>query len=691
MKVYNGKEIRNVAVLGHGGSGKTTLTEAALYSAKVKNRIGNVDDGNTTSDFDKEEIERKTSISTSLIPIEWQNHKINFLDTPGYFDFIGEVQSARKVAGSLLIMVDATGGVEVGTENAWEYAMDKNRPTFIFINKMDKENADFDKVLAELREKFGKKVAPFQIPLGENDSFIGNVNVVKMMAREYTGSDCVEKEIPEEMMEQAKSIREMLIESVAESDEALLEKYFEGEEFTEEEIQKGLRSGVISGDIVPVICGSTVKNIGIHTLLDMLVDYSPSAEDLPPKEGINPETEEEVVRGFEPDEPFSAQVFKTIVDPYLGKITLFKVFSGSLKSDTEVLNANKDQKEKMGTPFLLRGKEQSEVPEVRAGDIAAVSKLQYTTTGDTLCSVDHPVVFSPIDFDEPQLTLAIKPKARGDEEKISTGLQRLFEEDPSFKFERNKETKQTLIRGQGELHIKIICNKLRNKFGVDLDLEDAKVPYRETIKGTSDVQGKHKKQSGGHGQYGDVKMTFEPSKEPFEFVEKVVGGSVPKSYIPAVEKGILESMEKGVLAGQPVTNIRATLYDGSYHDVDSSEMAFKVAASVAFKKGIEQAKPVLLEPIVKVDILVPEDYMGDVMGDLNKRRGKINGMMPQENGKQMVSAEVPQSEMFKYAIDLRSMTQARGSFAMEYLRYDEVPSNLSKKIIESLIEENEQE
>ncbi len=691
MRVYNGKEIRNVAVLGHGGSGKTTLTEAALYSAKVKNRIGNVDDGNTTSDFDKEEIQRKTSISTSLIPIEWKEHKVNFLDTPGYFDFIGEVQSARKFAGSLLIMVDATGGIEVGTESAWEFAMEKDRPTFIFINKMDKENADFPKVLAELREKFGKKVAPFQIPLGENDGFVGNVNVVKMVAREYTGSDCIEKEIPQDKMAEAESIREMLIESVAESDEALLEKYFEGEEFTEEEIQQGLRAGVISGDIVPVICGSTVKNIGIHTLLDMLVDYSPSAEDLPPKEGINPQNEEEVIRGFEPDEPFSAQVLKTIIDPYLGKITVFKVFSGSLKADEEVLNANKDQKEKMGTPFLLRGKEQSEVPEVRAGDIAAVSKLQYTTTGDTLCDPEHPVVFSPIDFDEPQLTLAIKPKARGDEEKISSGLQKLFEEDPSFRFERNKETKQTLIRGQGELHIKIICNKLKNKFGVDLDLGDAKVPYRETIKGTSDVQGKHKKQSGGHGQYGDVKMTFSPSKEPFEFVEKIVGGSVPKAYIPAVEKGILESMEKGVLAGQPVTNIKATLYDGSYHDVDSSEMAFKVAASIAFKKGMEQAKPVLLEPIVKVDILVPEDYMGDIMGDLNKRRGKINGMTPQENGKQLVSAEVPQAEMFKYAIDLRSMTQARGTFDMEFVRYDEVPSNLSQKIIESLIQEQEQE
>ena len=689
MKVYKGKEIRNVAILGHGGSGKTTLTEAALYTTQVKNRIGSVDDGNTTSDFDKEEIARKTSISTSLIPVEWNNHKINFLDTPGYFDFIGEVQSARKTAGSLLIMMDATSGIEVGTESAWEYAMDKNRPTFIFVNKMDKENADFTKVLEDLREKFGKKIAPFQIPLGEKDGFIGNVNVVKMIAREYDGQNCNEKEIPSEMIDQANEMRELLIESVAESDEDLLEKYFEGEEFTEEEIQQGLRAGVINGEIVPVICGSTVKNVGVHTLMDMIIDYSPSPQDMPPKEGINPITEEPEERGFEEDAPFSAQVFKTIVDPYLGKITLLKVFSGILKNDMEVLNANKDEKEKLGAPFLLRGKDQIEISEVRAGDIAAVSKLQHTMTGDTLCDIDKPIVYSPIEFEEPQLYLAIRPKARGDEEKISSGLQKLSEEDPSFLFERNKETKQVLVRGQGELHIKIICNKLKNKFGVDVELEDAKVPYRETIKNKADVQGKHKKQSGGHGQYGDVKMTFEPSQKDFEFEEKIFGGSVPKSYIPAVEKGIIESMGKGVLAGQPVTKIKATLYDGSYHDVDSSEMAFKIAASIAFKKGMEEAKPILLEPIVKVEVLVPEDYMGDVMGDLNKRRGKINGMEPQNNGKQVVIAEVPQSEMFKYAIDLRSMTQARGKFSMEFLRYEEVPANLTGKIVEALKEEEE--
>lgn len=684
MKVYNSKSIRNVAVLGHGGSGKTVLTEAALFTTGVKNRICTPEDKNTTSDFDKEEMEREFSISTSLIPIEWNNHKINFLDTPGYFDFIGEVESARKTAGSMLIMLDATSGIEVGTESAWEYCNEKSRPTFIFVNKMDKENVDYKKVLADLREKFGKKVAPFQIPLGSGEDFKGNVNVVKMVTREYDGKNCNEKPLSDEFKPEAESIRELLIESVAESDEVLLEKYFDGEEFTEEEIQTGLRKGVISGDIVPVICGSTLKNIGIHTLLDMLVDYSPSPEDMPPKEGINPESEKIEKRSLGEEEPFSAQVFKTIIDPYLGKISLMKVFSGELKEDMEVMNVNKNEKEKLGTPFLLRGKEQSEIKLVKAGDIAAVAKLNHTNTGDTLSSIENPIKYSEIEFEEPQLYLAIKPKARGDEEKIGSGLQRLSEEDSSFRFERNKETKQVLVRGQGELHIKIICNKLKNKFGVDVELEDAKVPYRETIRAKADVQAKHKKQSGGAGQYGDVKMIFEPSNETFEFEEKIFGGAVPKSYIPAVEKGILESMSKGVLAGQPVTNIKATLYDGSYHDVDSSEMAFKIAGSMAFKKGMEQAKPILLEPIAKVEVLVPEEYMGDVMGDLNKRRGKINGMEPQSNGKQLVTAEVPQSEMFKYAIDLRSMTQSRGKFKMEYLRYDQVPGTLSKKIIEGL-------
>ncbi|MCD5410124.1 MAG: elongation factor G [Clostridiales bacterium] len=689
MKVYEAEKIRNIALLGHGGSGKTSITEAVLYTAGEITKMGRPEEGNTVSDFDKEEIARRISIGTSIIPVEWNNHKINFIDTPGYFDFIGEVQSSVKVAGGLVIVVGATSGIEVGTEKAWEFAMEKKKPTIIFINKMDRENSNFDKVLTELREKFGKKIAPFQIPMGEKEDFIGNVNIVRMIAREYKDKDCADVPVPEKLKEQALAIRELLIESVAESDELLMEKYFDGIEFTQEEIIEGLRKGVISGDIVPVICGSGTNNIGIHTLLNIINDYSPSPKDMPPKIGVNPETDEEEERTLEANQPFSAQIFKTLADPYVGKISLVKVISGKMTADMEVLNSSKNKKEKISAPFLLRGKKQIEVKEVFAGDIAAVAKINSANTGDTLCDPRNPIVYSKINFIKPQLYLAIEPKAKGDEEKIGSGLNRLAEEDPSFAYERNAETKQTIIKGQGELHIKVIVNKLKNKYGTEVDLSDAMVPYRETIRGRADVQGKHKKQSGGAGQYGDVKMIFEPSTSGFEFVVKVVGGSVPRAYIPAVEKGIVESLEKGVLAGYPVVNIKATLYDGSYHDVDSSELAFKIAASIAFKKGMKEAKPVLLEPIVEVKVLIPDDYMGDIMGDLNKRRGRIIGMEPQTNGKQLVIAEVPQAEMFKYANDLRSMTQARGSFEMEFTKYEEVPHILSEKIVAAAQEEKE--
>ncbi|HZK38094.1 MAG TPA: elongation factor G, partial [Clostridia bacterium] len=543
--------------------------------------------------------------------------------------------------------------------------------------------------LNDLKEKFGNKITPFQIPLGENENFIGGINIVKMVAEEYDGKGYSEKPIPENLMDRVNPIREMLLESVAESDEALLEKYFEGEAFTEEEIQEGLRKGILSGDIVPVLCGSSTNNIGALSLLDMLVDYAPSPMDMPLNKGFNPHDKDEVIeRTLEPDEPFSAQVFKTIVDPYVGKISLLKIISGKLTLDMEVLNTNKDKKEKIGSLFVLRGKNQIEIEEAFAGDIVSIAKLQYTNTGDTLCSINDPIMYSSIDFIKPQLALSIEPKSKGDEEKISSGLQRLAEEDPSFYFERNPEVKQTLIYGQGELHVNIITSKLKNKFGVDVELRDPKVPYRETVKGKSDVQGRHKKQSGGHGQYGDVKIRFEPAPDEFEFKEEIFGGSVPKSYIPAVEKGLRECLESGVLAGYPVVNVRAILYDGSYHDVDSSEMAFKIAASIAFKKGIEAANPVLLEPIIKVEVIVPEEYMGDVMGDLSKRRGKILGMEPQPKGMQLVVAEAPQSEMFKYATDLRSMTQARGSFSMEFARYEEAPQIISEKVIEAAKEED---
>jgi elongation factor G len=685
MKNYKVDQIRNIALLGHGGSGKTTLVESMLYTTKVIKRMGKVEEGNTVSDFDKEEIARKFSIGTSVIPVEWNNFKYNILDAPGYFDFAGEVISALRVAGGAIIMLDATAGVEVGTEKAWRYTEERKMPKLIFINKMDKENVNYEKLINELRDTFGKKIAPFAIPMGEGEAFKGFVNVVDLVGREYNGKECVDVEVPEDMHAMIDPVREMLIESVAESDEELLEKYFEGEEFTTEEIHEGLRKGVLAGEVVPVLVGSTANNIGIHTLLDMIYDYMPTPKDMHDGiyEGINPKNDEPTTRKVDEKEPFSALVFKTIVDPFVGKISLFKVYSGKLTKDMEVINANKDETEKIGSLFMLRGKNQLECSEVVAGDIGATAKLQHTETGDTLCDKNAPIKYEGIKFPEPCLFMAVEPKSKGDEEKIGTALHRLTEEDPTFIVERNNETKQLLIGGQGSIQLTVITHKLKNNFGVEVELSEPKVAYRETIKGTASVQGKHKKQSGGAGQYGDVHIRFEPSTKEFEFHEEIFGGAVPKQYIPAVEKGLRESMEKGVLAGYPVVNVKATLFDGSYHSVDSSEMAFKIAASLAFKKGIQQAKPVLLEPIMHVEILVPEEYMGDIMGDMNKRRGRILGMEPQKDGYQLVIAEAPQAEMFSYAPDLRSMTQARGSFTMRFEKYEEVPNQLASKIIEA--------
>ena len=690
MKNYKVDKIRNVALLGHGGSGKTTLTESMLYTTNVIKRMGKVEDGNTVSDFDKEEMSRQFSIGTSVIPVEWNNSKYNILDAPGYFDFSGEVISALRVAGGAILMVDATSGVEVGTEKAWKYTEKRKMPKIIFVNKMDKENVNYDKLIKGLRDAFGKKIAPFAIPIGEGADFKGFVNVVDMIGREYNGKECVDVDVPEDLKERIAPVREMLIESVAESDEVLLEKYFEGEEFTTEEIHEGLRKGVLAGEVVPVLVGSAANNIGIHTLFGMVSDYMPTPKDMHngEYEGLHPENDEQLVRKVDEQEPFSALVFKTIVDPFVGKISLFKVYSGKLTKDMEVLNANKDEKEKIGSLFMLRGKNQLECDAIVAGDIGAIAKLQHTETGDTLCDRSAPIKYHGIQFAQPCLFLAVEPKSKGDEEKIGTSLHRLTEEDPTFIVERNKETKQLLIGGQGTMQLTVITNKMKNNFGVEVELMDPKIAFRETIKGTASVQGKHKKQSGGSGQYGDVHIRFEPSTEEFEFNEEIFGGSVPRQYIPAVEKGLRDSLEKGVLAGFPVVNIKATLFDGSYHSVDSNEMAFKIAASQAFKKGVEKAKPVLLEPIMHVEVLIPEDYMGDIMGDMNKRRGRILGMEPTGDGYQKVIAEAPQSEMFKYAPDLRSMTQARGSFVMKFERYDEVPAHLSQKIIEAAKEED---
>ena len=687
MELYQADKIRNLSLIGHSDSGKTTLTEAILFVTGVTKRQGRVDDGNTLSDFDKEEISRKVSIGTASIPVEFGETKLNFLDTPGYFDFAGEMYGALEASEGAILLIDASSGVEVGTEKSWKYAENHNIPRLIFLNKMDKQHVSFEKVLTDIQNHFGDKAVPFTLPIGEAENFKGLVSVIDEVAYEYNGKDAKEVDIPGELTAEIEVIRESLMEKVAETDEELMEKYFEGEAFTIEEIRHGLKLSVMNGDLVPIIVGSAENAMGVDVLLNVATNYMPNPTEVGDNKGLK--GEEEVIRKVDASEPFSAIIFKTIVDPFVGKLSLFKVKSGKITKDSEIYNVSKDKTEKLGGLFVLRGKEQIEVSEIVAGDIGATSKLSVTQTGDTLCDKSNPTLYDRIEYPQPTLFLAVEPKSRDDEEKIGTSLQRLTEEDPTFVVDRNTETKQLLIGGQGNMQLSVIIDKLKNTFGVEVNLISPKVAYRETIKGKADVQGRHKKQSGGAGQYGDVFIRFEPCEEEFVFEEEVFGGAVPRNYFPAVEKGLVECLEEGVLAGYPVVNLKAVLYDGSYHPVDSNEMAFKIAASLAFKKGMVEANPILLEPIMKVEVLVPEDYMGDVMGDMNKRRGRILGMEPQADGSQLVIAEAPQAELFEYAIDLRSMTQARGSFTMEFLRYEEVPSNIAEKIIEEAKAEKE--
>ncbi len=648
MKGYTSEAIRNVALVGHGGCGKTTFLESALLATKVIDRLGKVEDGNTVSDYDKMEIEKGFSINTSIVPIEWKNNKINFIDTPGYFDFAGEVNAALRASEAAVILVDAGAGVQVGTEQAWKACERYKMPRFIVINKRDKDESefDFDQTFGELKAKFGDSLIPFSWPLTTAD------------------------------------INEDLKEAIAMTDDELMEKYFNGDDFSDEEIKKGLVNGISEGSIVPVCASIYSLNGGIEELLDLLVDYVPTPQQHAPYQGFN-EKDEPVERQCAVDAAPSAFVFKTIADPFVGKISVMKVITGKLTSGMEILNERAGKAEKLGKLFALRGREQQELDYAEAGDIAAVAKLQHTVSGDTLCDKGDVIRYLPLDIPSPALYQAIEAADKKDEDKVFSGLSRLREEDPSFVVERNNETHQTLLGGQGEMQLNIIMAKLKDRFGVEVKTIPQKIAYRETIKGTSDVQGKHKKQTGGAGQYGDVHIKFAPSQEEFEFTESLFGGSIPKNYVPAVEKGLIESMEKGPLAGCKVVNIKADLYDGSYHDVDSNEMAFKIAASLAFKKGIVEAKPVLLEPVMHLDILVPDDYMGDVMGDMNKRRGKILGMEPQEDGSQKLMVEAPQAELFDYAITLRAMTQARGTFSMQFERYEEVPAQIAQKIIDA--------
>ncbi|TGY40336.1 elongation factor G [Clostridium sartagoforme] len=689
MKNYTIKNLRNIGLIGHGGSGKTSLIEALLFHTGNTDRLGKVEDGTTVTDFDPEEKKRKISLSVAIAPIEFNETKINLVDVPGYFDFSGEMIQGMRAVDIATILVSGVSGVKVGTEKAWDYCNKIKLPRSFFINKLDRENSSYDKTLAQLKEKFGISVVPIQYPIGSEDNFKGVINVISKKARihDEKTNEIREVDVPEELLEKIDECKRMIMEAVAETNEELLDKYFSEGELSDEEIYNGLIEGSASGDIAPVMCGSASKAIGMRCFLEDVVECFPSPKYAIPQKALDVKRDEEVFIGLDENKPFSALVFKTIADPFVGKMSLFRVVTGKLSNEITVVNANKDKTEKLSNIFFMKGKSQIPTKEVVAGDIAAVAKLQYTETGDTLCDINNKVIFDKMNFPRPNISMAVLPKAKGDEDKISSALQKLLEEDPTFSVNRDTENAETIISGVGETHLEVIASKLKNKFGAEVILRLPKIPYRETIKGIADVQGKHKKQSGGHGQYGDVKIKFEPRRDgesELEFVDNVVGGVVPRNYIPAVEKGLRECMDKGVLAGYPVVGLRATLHDGSYHPVDSSEMAFKLATSIAYKKGLEQAKPILLEPILKVEILVPDEYMGDIIGDINKRRGRVLGM-EQEGNLQKVNAEVPLSEMFKYSTDLRSMTQARGSFTSEIERYEEVPELEAKKIIEEIV------
>lgn len=682
MKLYSADKIRNVALLGHSSSGKTTLTEAALYVSGAIKRQGTIDDGNTVSDFSQEEKSRGVSIGTSEIAVEFLDHKINFLDTPGYFDFIGEMYGAKRASESTILLIDAANGIEVGTEKAWSNLEKYNTPRIIFVNKMDREELDYDKIYNELREKLGKKLIPFTLPLeddGENE-FTGFIDIVYDKEYKYADGKSTVTDVSEDVKASYQDLRTELEEKIAETDEVLMEKYFDGEAFSHEETIKGIIASIEAGDLVPVVMGSATEAIGIDYLMERIINLMPSPNDI--ENPVGKWNGEEITRGKGEDEPFSAVVFKTIVDPFLGKISLFRVHSGYVDNNTKIFNSTKEEDERLNGLFIMRGKEQIEVDRINSGDIGATTRLEHTETGDTICVKDKPIVYETIEYPKPTLFTAIVAKERSDEDKLGTSLRRLQEEDPTFVVERNAETKQLLIGGQGNMQLTVIIEKLKNAFDVNVDTVSPKVAYRETIRGKSDVQGRHKRQSGGAGQFGDVHIRFEPTEEEFVFEEEVFGGAVPRNYFPAVEKGLEESMEFGPLAGYPVVNVKATLYDGSHHPVDSNEMAFKTAATLAFRKGIVEADPVLLEPVMSVHIKVPEDYLGDVMGDMNRRRGRVLGMEQDEEGNQLVNAEAPQSEMFDYAIDLRAMTQSRGEFEMEFLRYEEVPREMAEKIIQ---------
>ena len=686
MNVYTTDKIRNVVLLGHGGAGKTSLVEAMAYLSGITNRIGKISDGNTISDYDKEETKRLFSINTSVVPIIWDDVKINILDTPGYFDFVGEVEEAVSAADAAIIVVSGKNGIEVGTKKAWEICEKYKLPRMVFVTDMDIDNASYRQVVTDLQELYGKKIAPFHLPIRENEEFVGYVNVLQQRAKRWTADGNVEKtEVPEYSKENLGICREALMEAVAETSEEFMDRYFNGEEFSEDEIRQALRVNVAEGSIVPVLMGSNILARGMYTLMVDIVKYLPSPEKRECT-GINAKTNEVYPANYDFAKPKSAYVFKTIVDPFIGKYSLIKVNSGVLKADDVLYNQHKDVEEKIGKLYVLRGNKPEEVTELHAGDIGALAKLSKVTTTDTLSTKANPILYIRTQISTPYTCMRYKAKNKGDEDKISQTLQKLMQEDLTLKNVNDSENGQTLLYGMGDLHLEVTASKLLEKYKVEIELTKPKVAFRETIRKKADVEYKYKKQSGGHGQYGHVKMTFEPSGDletPYVFEQTVVGGAVPKNYYPAVEKGLAEAVLKGPMAAYPVVGVKAVLYDGSYHPVDSSEMAFKTAAIQAFKKGFMEASPVLLEPISSLKVIVPDKYTGDVMGDLNKRRGRVLGMNPIDGGKQEILADVPTMELYGYTTSLRAITGGSGDYSYEFARYEQAPSDIQEKEIEA--------
>jgi len=682
MKEYPTEQIRNVVVLGHGGTGKTSLSEVALFVSGAINRLGRVDEGNTTSDYDDDEKKRQISISLSLLPCEWNGHKINLIDTPGYADFLGEVKEGIRAADAALVLVDAVSGVEVGTDLAWGYADEESLPRLVFVNRIDRENANFENAVSQLQERFGKRCVPLQLPIGAQDSFQGVVDLLEMQA--FLGEKAEAGSVPESMGAEVQRYREQLIEAIAETDDTLINKFLEGEELSPEELRSGLRSGVCAGNIVPILVGSATKNVAIPRLLDALIQIGPSPVDRG-ETAAQDGSGGEVTLKADPSGPLAVLAFKTSADPYVGKLTYLRVLSGTLNPDSQVYNANRKSQERIAQLFHMRGKTQEHAPKLTAGDIGAVGKLAETATGDTLCTREKPVVLSPIAFPMPSYNLAIFPKTKADLDKLGTALARIAEEDPSLRVHREADTHETILSGLGESHIDVTAERMKRKFGVEVELVTPKVPYKETVTASSQSDYTHKKQTGGHGQYARVAIRIEPLARGsgFEFQNKVVGGSVPKQYVPAVEKGVHEAMTEGVIAHYPLVDVKVTLYDGKEHPVDSSEMAFKLAGGQALKQGVHDAHPILLEPVMNLRITAPDANTGDVLSDLNGKRGKVLGMSPQGGGLTVIEAQAPLAEIQRYATDLRSMTQGRAYYSMELSHYEEVPAHAAQKVIDA--------